>query len=154
MAITPAGAPVSPATPGDEAALELLGVEGGEDIAEVVVRRRPVAKRTEPPQKRQLLAPEAGNIDEGLRPGQHREQTQQQHLVERIHHLAALARVGQIVQIPEKDGCLENRATVRCHVIHRRPPRIDSEDRYGFSIPALCHALPSPDCPVAKWLNY
>jgi hypothetical protein len=30
--------------PGNEAALELLGVEGCEDIAEVIVRRRPIAK--------------------------------------------------------------------------------------------------------------
>src|SRR5436309_11003435 len=34
--------------PGDEAALELLGVEGGQNIAEVIVRRRAVAKRPEP----------------------------------------------------------------------------------------------------------
>jgi hypothetical protein len=112
----------------------LLGVEGGEDIAEVVVRRRAVAKRTEPPQKRQLLAPEAGNIDEGLRPGQHREQTQQQHLLERVRNLATLARVRHVLEIPQKNYRFAKCLTVRRHAVHRRPPRIDPEDRHSKAV--------------------
>ena len=77
--------------PGDEAALELLGVQRGEDIAEVIVRRRAIPERPEAAQKLKLLDAEAGDIGEGLRPGQHGEQTQQQDLIERIGHLAGLA---------------------------------------------------------------
>lgn len=51
-----------------------LDVERGEDVAEMIVRRRPVAKRPEPAQQLQLLLAEAGDIDEGLRPSQHGEQ--------------------------------------------------------------------------------
>ncbi len=36
--------------PGNEAALELLGVERCKDIAEVIMRRRPIAKWPEPAQ--------------------------------------------------------------------------------------------------------
>src|SRR4051812_12956814 len=85
--------------PGDEATLERLGVNRGEDVAQVIVRRRPIAKRPEAAQQRELLRPEPGDIDKGLGPGQHCEQRQQKHLVERIHHLAALARVRQIVKV-------------------------------------------------------
>jgi hypothetical protein len=45
---------------------------------------------------------EASNIDEGLRP---RQQTQQQHLIERIDHLAELARIRQILEVIQKDDC-------------------------------------------------
>jgi len=48
---------------------------------------------------------ETGNIDEGLRPSQHRQQTQQQHLIERIDHLAELARVRQILEVIQKGDC-------------------------------------------------
>ena len=58
-------------------------------IAEVIVRGRAVAKRPEPAQKIELLLAEPRDIDEGLRPSQYREQTQQQHLGERIDHLAS-----------------------------------------------------------------
>lgn len=47
-----------------------------------------------------FLVAEAGDIDEGFRPGQHRKQAHGQHLVERIGHFAALARVRQVVEIP------------------------------------------------------
>src|SRR3954453_5785997 len=81
--------------PSDEAPLERLGVNRGEDVAQVIMRRRPIAKRPEAAQKRELLRPEPGDIDKGLGPGQHCEQRQHQHLVERIYHLASLARVRQ-----------------------------------------------------------
>ena len=63
------------------------------------MRGRSVAKRSEPAQKLELLVAEPGDVDEGFRPRQHAEQAQQQHLVERIHHLAALARVRQIPEM-------------------------------------------------------
>jgi hypothetical protein len=83
--------------PGNETALELLRVEGGEDIAEVVMRRRAGEKRQETAEEFALLAAEPGDIDEGFGSRQHREERQQQYLIERIHHLAALAMVGQII---------------------------------------------------------
>ena len=110
--------------PGDEAALERLGVERGEYVAEVIVRRRSVAKRPEPAQERELLLAEPGDVDEGLSPGQHRQKAQQKHLIERIHHLAALARVRQILEIAQKDDRFAKRpqsAALRVHRILRQP---------------------------------
>ena len=77
--------------PGHKAALELLGVEGGEDITEMVVGRRAAEEWPEAPEKVHFHAAEAGDINEGFGSGQHREQRQQKHLIERIHNLA---RVG------------------------------------------------------------
>ena len=63
--------------PGHETALELLRVEGGEDLAEMIVRRRAVEEWTEAPEQVEFRATEAGDIDEGFGSGQHREQRQQ-----------------------------------------------------------------------------
>ena len=130
--------------PGDEAALELLGVERGQDIAEVIVRRRAILERAEAAQKLELLVAEEGDIDEGLRPGQHREQTQQQHLVERVRHLALLARVRQILEMTQKNNRLVKCRTVRRRVVHRRPPPIESRIAIDFSTSAVCHVLLHP----------
>ena len=102
----------------------MLGVERGKNIAEVIVRRRAVAKRPEPAQKPNLLVAEAGNIDDGFRPGQNRQQAQQQHFVERIRYLATLPRVRQVSKMGQKDYGLAKRPTVCRRAIHRRPPRI------------------------------
>ena len=130
--------------PADEAALEMLGVERGEDVAEVVVRGRSFAKRPKPAQEGELLAPEARDIDECLRPGQHRQQAQQQHLVERIHHLAALASIRQIFKILQENNRFPICVTVRCLATHRRYPPFDSEDHDRFSTLPNCHALLHP----------
>jgi hypothetical protein len=132
----------------------LLGVEGCEDIAEVIVRRRAIAKWPEPAQQREFLAAETGDIDKGLRPGQHREQAQQQHFVERIRYLATLARVRHVPEILQENHRLAKRPAVPCNAIHRCPPRIDQEDRNRFSTSAVCHALPSPDCPAHRLENF
>ena len=76
----------------------MRGIEGREDIAELIVRRRAITKRPEPPQQVELAVAEAGDIDEALRPGQHREQSQQQHLGERISDLAALVESGNLLK--------------------------------------------------------
>ena len=76
------------AGPGDEAALELFGVESREQIAELIVRRRAVLERSEPAQERELPLAELRDLDPALRAGQHRQQAQQQHLVEPIPDLA------------------------------------------------------------------
>ena len=51
--------------PGGEAPLEFGGVERRENIAEVVVRRRPITKRQEPAKKLNLLLAEPRDIDRG-----------------------------------------------------------------------------------------
>jgi hypothetical protein len=80
--------------PGDETALELFGVEHGEDVAQVVVRGRAVLERAEAAQEFELLLAEQRDIDEGLGPRQHGEKAQEQYFVEWVSHLAALSRIG------------------------------------------------------------
>ena len=99
MATTPSGTGHR-GDPGGEATLELLGVERGQDVTQVVVRRRAVLERTEAAQQRELLGPEQRDLGEALCTGQHRKQTQQQDLIERIGNLALLARVLQVFEIP------------------------------------------------------
>ena len=98
IAITPAGTPVT-AAPGDEAALKLLGIKGGEDIADAIMRRGPTKEGAESAQKRQLFFTEARDIGECISPGQHRQQRQKQHFVEWVDHLHSLARIRQVVEI-------------------------------------------------------
>jgi hypothetical protein len=61
--------------PGHEALLELVGVESGKNVAELIVRGRTVAKRPKPAQKAEFLLAKQGNIDERFRSAQYREQT-------------------------------------------------------------------------------
>ena len=100
MASTPSGAPVSAATQATNTSRELLGVEHRQDVAEMVVRWCAVLERTEAAQKLAFLAAEQGDIETNvLGPGQHGEQAEQQDLVERVGHLALLARVLQVLEI-------------------------------------------------------
>jgi hypothetical protein len=68
------------------------------------MRRRPVVKGQEPTQQLQLFFTKAGNIRERIRPGQHRQQAQQQHLIQRINHLARLPRVRKPLKILKKNN--------------------------------------------------
>ncbi len=79
--------------------LERLRVERGENVAEVVVRRRPVCERPEATQQVEFLLAESRDIGEGLRPGQHGEQAQEQDLVERIDDLPGLPAIRHIFEI-------------------------------------------------------
>src|SRR6202011_2268963 len=133
--------------PGGEAALELLGIERGQDVTQVVVRRRAVLERTEAAQQRELLGPEQRDLGEALCTRQHRKQTQQQDLIERIGNLALLARVLEVFEIPQKDNRLVECRTVRS-AVHGRRPSCESEDRHGFSTSDVCHALLHP---IALW---
>src|SRR5262249_3772260 len=90
--------------PGDEAALKFCGVEGCENVAEMVVRRRSIPERQEPAKQRDLLLTKSRDIDEGFCPGKHGEQTQQQYLIKRIDDLAALPRVRKIRKITQKNN--------------------------------------------------
>lgn len=106
--------------PGDEATLERLRVEGGQDVAEVIVGRCAVHERTEAPQKRQLLLAEPRHVCDGLGAGQHREQTEQQDLVKGIDHLGALARVRQLLEKLQENNRFLKRTAARTRVDHRR----------------------------------
>ena len=112
--------------PGHETALELVRVERGEDVAQVVVGRRSIGERPEPAEKVELLFAEAGNIDEGIGTRQHREERQKQDLVQRIHDLAALARIGHFLEMIEKNYRLEERFAVRCRTAHDHPSLSES----------------------------
>src|SRR5215813_313525 len=101
--------------PGDEAALKFRGVEGCENVAEMVVRRRSIPERQEPAQQCDLLLTKSRDIDEGFCSGKHREQAQQQDLIKRIDHLAALPRVRKVLKITQKNNCFALRRKVRRH---------------------------------------
>ena len=59
--------------PGNEAALEMLGIKGGEDVADAIMRRRAIAEGAEPAQKLQFLVAKAGDVGKRFSPGQHRQ---------------------------------------------------------------------------------
>ena len=104
MAMTSAGVLIERRNPGDEAASERLGVERGEDVAEMIMRRRAVLERPEAAQQRKLLFAKASHVGEGLGSRQHGEQTQKQNLVERIEDLAGLPMVRHIFEIGKKNS--------------------------------------------------
>jgi hypothetical protein len=109
--------------PGNKAALEVIGIQGGEDIAQMIMRRRAFAERTEPAQQSQLLLAEAGDVGDGFRPGDHRQQTQQKHLRERVFHLRQLPTIGQIFEIAQKNNRLGDRRRIASRSIHPGHPR-------------------------------
>jgi len=123
--------------PSDEAALEFLGVKRREDVAEVIMRGSAVAKRSEPTQKIELLLPEPGDVRERLGSRQHRKQAQQQNLLERIQHLAGLARVGQIPEMIQKNDRFAECPEFRRRIPHGNPPPIESEDQTDSALYAL-----------------
>ncbi|MBB4189837.1 hypothetical protein GGE07_006543 [Sinorhizobium terangae] len=73
-------------------------VEHGEDVAEVIVRRRPIGEGPKAPQQSQPLLAKTRDIGEGLGSRQHREQAQEQDLLERIDDLARLPMVRQVLE--------------------------------------------------------
>ena len=94
--------------------------------------------------KGDLLLAEPRDIDERLRAAEHREQTQQQHLSERINDFAELPRVRQILEIIQKNNGFADRPKFLCSPLHRVPPQTESEDHDRFSTSALCHELLHP----------
>ena len=95
MAITSAAAPVNDATQATKHCWD-LAASRGQKYPQLIVPGRAVAERSKPPQKIELPLAKQRNIDDGLDSGQHRKQTQQQHLIKRIDYLAGLPRVRQI----------------------------------------------------------
>jgi len=113
--------------PGDEAALELLGVKDCDDVAKMIVRGRTVLERAEAAEEFDFLDAEEGDFGEGLGARQNRDKAKKQNLVERIGHLALLAWIVQILEIAQEyDGFVE-RNTVRCRGVHGRSPACESK---------------------------
>ncbi len=107
--------------PGDEAALELLGVQHGEDIAKMVVRRRAVGEGAEAAQKVQLLAAEQCDAGDGLRAGQDGDQAEEKDLFQRVVHLPLLAGILQIIEMTQKNYGFVERRAVACRLGHGSP---------------------------------
>ena len=59
----------------------------------------------------------------------------------------------RLAEISKKDNSLTDCAEIPRCPRHPRNPIIESEDHDRFSISSLCHALPSPDCPVTGGEN-
>ena len=116
--------------PSDKATLELFGIEHGEDIAQVTVVRRAILEWAEAAKKCEFLDAEQGDLGESLGPGQHAHQAQQQNLIQRVGHLPLLARVGEVLEMTQKDDRFVECTTVRCCVTHCRSPL--SESRIGI----------------------
>ena len=85
--------------PGDEATLERLRVEGCEQIAELIVARRALFERPEAAQEIELPLAERGDLNPTVGARQDGQKALQQHLVERISHLAALSRIFKVFKM-------------------------------------------------------
>ena len=107
--MTSAGALVSAATQATKQRWNASASSVGKNIAEMIVRGRAFAKGRNRRRNSIFFSPNRAMSTKRLRPGQHREQAQQQHLVERIGHLAALAGVRQILEIIQKNNRLVDR---------------------------------------------
>jgi hypothetical protein len=110
----------------------------------MIVGRRPVGERPEAAQQNQLLLAKARDVGEGLGSSQHREQAQEQYLVERINHFAGLPPIRHILEILEKNRCLGERRKIPYRLVHRPILRLESEDDDRFSSNPICHALLHP----------
>jgi hypothetical protein len=133
--------------PGDEATLEFRRVEGRENVAEVVVRRRSIAERQEAAKKLDLLLAEPRDIDEGFRSGKHSEQAQQQHLFERIDHLAALPRIRKIRKTLQKNKrfAVHPKSRPRLHrVLRKSNQRITTDSALQPFVTNYFTRLPCP----------
>ncbi len=134
--------------PGDEAALELLRVQHREDVAELVVRGRSGREGAETTQKIQLVIAVSGDLDPALAAGQHTQEREQQHLVQRIEHLGALARVLQIFETLQKfNDLIERRQGLLRSARHRPHLRRESLGKLGIQSCEEMSRPNSPDCP-------
>jgi hypothetical protein len=88
----------------------------------MIVRRSAIGERAKPAEEIEFLAAEPSDIHEGFGTRQHCEQRQQEHLIARIHDLAMLARVRHVLEVIEKYDRFAKCSTVRCHIVHCRPP--------------------------------
>ena len=90
--------------PGNEAALERLGVGYRENFGKAVMRGSSNPERQEAAERGELLFAEKGYIRKGLRPSQHRQQARKQYFVQRVDHPALLAETPRILEILKKSN--------------------------------------------------
>src|SRR6516165_771205 len=74
----------------------------------------------------------------------------QQHLLERVDHLAALPRVRKIPKTPQKNNRFAVRRRPR-NRLHRALRKSNQEDHDRFSTSAVCHALLHPIALGCGW---
>jgi hypothetical protein len=98
----------------------LPGVKRGKNIAQMIVGERAVAKRPESAQEFELT--EQRDVDKGFRSRKDREQTQQQDFVQRIKHLAPLARIRQLREMIQKNNGFGFCPEFPRSLFHRHPP--------------------------------
>src|ERR1700684_2384373 len=134
--------------PGHEAALELFGIENGQDIAQVIMGRRAVLERAEAAEKLKFLDAEESDLGKALGSGQHGEQAQEQDLIERVGHLAWLARILESIEIAQKNNGLRKGRTVRGRAVHNRPSSANRGSAWIQHFSGLSRT-PSPDCPAS-----
>ena len=138
-----AGSPVSGGNPGDEAALEMLGIERGENIAEMIVRRRPVSKRKEPARKIEFLSANRAISTKVSAPASTASRHSSSTSPSGYITLPRWRRSGRSRKCRRELTHFAVPPAARRHLVHRRPPQIDKADYDKFSSRAVCHALPS-----------
>ena len=87
--------------PGDETALEPLGIQGRKQVSKLVMRWRGVLVREEAAQKTQLPLAEKSHIHPTLGAAEDRNQVQQQNPVKRIKHFPFLAGIVHSIALKE-----------------------------------------------------
>jgi hypothetical protein len=125
----------------------MLGIEAGQDVAEMIMGRGAVGKRPQPPPQFELPVAEPGDVGDRLGTGQHGKQAQQEHLIERVDHLIALARVRQILEMAQENDRLVECTIIHHAIFHRRPPQMSQRTQTDEQFIPLSR-LHSPDCPV------
>jgi hypothetical protein len=113
--------------PGDEAALERLRIERGENIAQMIMCGRAVAighpsTGSGPAQEIELLFAETGDVGKRLGPRQNREPAQEQDFIAWIGDLSGLPMIRHVLEIMEKHNRLGESIDIPGAPVHRNPP--------------------------------
>ena len=136
--------------PGDEATLERLRVETGEDVAEMVMRRRAVFEQLEPAKKYQFRLAKLRDGGDRLRARDHSRKAEKKNFVQGITDLAALTWIVHRLEIFQKNHALVNRQVghalgrVRSHIVSPQP---ESDESHQFRPSRTMSRGDSPDCP-------
>jgi hypothetical protein len=104
----------------------LLSIENRQDVPKMVMCRRAVRERAKAAKELKLLDAEQGDFGEALCSRQHGEQAQQKDLVERVAHLALLARVPEVLEMTQEHGRFVECRTLRRHAVRCCSPSCES----------------------------
>ena len=124
------------------------GDDGGEDVSELIIRRRTVPKGQETVQKFQSLLAEKGYRHPVIGPRQHGAERQKQDFLRRISRPLELARIFKFFYMIKKTICWpapsENSAMAAMLLC------ANQKITYGFSANPICHlnfhAIALPKC--------